>query len=117
MDRMGAGSMDFESSDAQQQRDAALDALWVEYRAACPAPDAGASFMPNLWHRIEARRTDPILALRRFAKVCFMTTVALVLIFAISSARLQYEPPASANYVDALDAEHAADYVEVADVR
>jgi hypothetical protein len=105
--------MDLGSPDTQNRK---IDALWAEYRSACPAPDGGTDFMPNLWRKIEARRTDPILVLRRFARVCFMTTVALVLIFAISSSRLQYEPALSATYVDALDAEHAADYVEVADV-
>ncbi len=35
-----------------------LDALWVEYRNACPDPEAGAGFMPGLWQRIEARRSS-----------------------------------------------------------
>ena len=92
-----------------------LDALWAEYRSLSPDPDASAEFMPKLWQKIEARRVDPVFIFRRFAKICVMATVAVVLIFALSISRLQYEPGISTSYVDALDAAHAGDYVEVAD--
>ncbi len=91
-----------------------LDGLWAEYRSAFPDPEPSADFMPKLWEKIEARRVDPISVFRHFAKICLMGTAALVLIFAISISRLKVDPVAS-NYVDALDAEHASDYVEVAD--
>jgi hypothetical protein len=92
-----------------------LDALWAEYRSLSPDPEASAQFMPNLWQKIEARRVDPVFIFRRFAKICVMGAVAMILIFAVSISRVQYEPSISSNYVDALDAAHAADYVEVAD--
>jgi hypothetical protein len=96
-----------------------LDALFAEYRAAVPDLDGSADFMPKLWQKIEARGADPLAVLRKFAKVCVTAAVALVVIFVISLARLQVEPVFSATsstYIDALDAEHASDYVEVADV-
>jgi hypothetical protein len=93
-----------------------LDSLWSEYRSALPEPEMGASFMPSLWQKIEARRTDPIRTLRRFAKVCVMTAAAVALILAISASRIQQNAPITTSYVDALSAEHAADYIEVADV-
>lgn len=94
-----------------------LDALWAEYRSLTPDPEASADFMPNLWQKIEARRVDPMLVFRRFARICVMGALAAILIFAISISRVQYEPvsPNSTSYVDALDAAHAGDYVEVAD--
>jgi hypothetical protein len=92
-----------------------LDALWAEYRSLTPDPDANADFMPKLWQKIEARRADPVLVFRRFAKIFVMGAVAVILIFAVSISRLQYEPSISSNYVDALDAAHAGDYVEMAD--
>ena len=95
-------------------REEVLDSLWSEYRSAFPDPEPSVNFMPNLWQKIEARRVDPISVFRQFAKICLMGTAALVLIFAISISRLKVEPIAS-NYIDALDAEHASDYVEVAD--
>ena len=36
--------------------DQKLDALFRAYRDACPAPEASANFMPNLWRRIESRQ-------------------------------------------------------------
>ncbi len=55
------------------------------------------------------------MVFRRFAKICVMGAVAVILIFAVSISRLQYEPSISTSYVDALSAAHAGDYVEVAD--
>jgi len=108
MDRMGQfGDDEFRSPK--------LDELWAEYRSLSPDPDASANFMPNLWQKIEARRVDPVSIFRRFAKICVLGTVAVILIFALSISRIQYEPTFSSNYVDALDAAHAGDYVEVAD--
>ena len=92
-----------------------LQALWAEYRSLMPDPDSSADFMPQLWQKIEARRVDPVMVFRRFAKICVMGAVAVILIFAVSISRLQYEPSMSTNYVDALSAAHAGDYVEVAD--
>ena len=36
-----------------------LDPLWAEYREACPDPDPSASFMPQLWQRIDNRPCVP----------------------------------------------------------
>ncbi len=109
MDRMGH---QFGDDEVGSER---LDALWAEFRSLSPDPEVSSQFMPNLWQKIEARRVDPVSIFRRFAKICVMATVAVILIFALSISRLQYEPGISTNYVDALDAAHAADYVEVAD--
>ncbi len=96
-------------------QDLRLDALFAEYRGAFPAPEAGANFMPGLWQKIDARRADPMRTLRRFARVCAMAAAAVVLILAISAARMQRDPAMTTNYVDVLNAQHAADYIEVAD--
>ena len=39
-----------------KDNDTKLDALLAEYRDAIHDQDAGASFMPGLWQKIEARR-------------------------------------------------------------
>ena len=39
-----------------------LDWLWKAYRAACPAPEPTANFMPEIWSKIEARRGPSWLA-------------------------------------------------------
>ena len=40
-----------------------LDALFAEYRDAIPNQEVGASFMPGLWQKIEARRGEKVFAL------------------------------------------------------
>lgn len=47
-----------------EDNDSKLDALFAEYRDAMPDQDAGASFMPGLWQKIETRRKEkPVSAL------------------------------------------------------
>jgi hypothetical protein len=84
-----------------------LDALFAEYRSACPDPDSGADFMPNLWRKIEARRMEGVSVFRRMAQLCLVATAALTLLMAVLIPRLQREPVYTANYVDVLDAAHA----------
>jgi len=43
----------------QHQGDKKLDALFTEYRSACPDPEPSADFMPAMWKRIEASRRFP----------------------------------------------------------
>ena len=82
MDRMGHQFGDDDLRSQQPDASQKLDALWAEYRSLTPDPDASAQFMPNLWQKIEARRVDPVFIFRRFAKICVMATVAVILIFA-----------------------------------
>jgi len=92
-----------------------LDALWVEYREATPDPEVGPNFMPQLWHKIEARRVETTSVFRRLAKICVMATVALALV--MSAVLIPHnnndEVFYSGTYVDALAAEHSSDYVDV----
>jgi hypothetical protein len=51
-----------------QDNDSKLDALFAQYRdampdEAVPQKDAGASFMPSLWQKIDARRSEKVFAL------------------------------------------------------
>ena len=91
-----------------------LDALWAEYREATPDPEAGPSFMPQLWQKIESRRVETTSVFRRLAQICVMATVALALV--ISAVLIPHnnfdEVFFSGTYVDILAAEHSNDYVE-----
>jgi hypothetical protein len=84
-----------------------LDALWQEYRLACPDPEPSPNFMPNLWRRIEAGRGVvfgiPYFA-RRFATVAaaICTFLALLLL----TPYPQSSPVYLMTYVDALSEEH-----------
>jgi hypothetical protein len=94
--------------------DKQLDALFAEYRMACPDPEPGADFMPGMWKRIEARRVATVSVFRHWAQACVLATVALtVLIGAVLIPRLQSDPAANASYVEALMSEHSSDYIQV----
>ena len=100
MDRLGDGDK--------------LDALWAEYRKACPDPEVSAGFMPGLWKRIEARRGSNGIVFRRLAQLCVGATLALtVLIGLVLIPRLEQAPMATTTYADALAAEHPNTYVDV----
>jgi hypothetical protein len=92
-----------------------LDALFAEYRSACPDPDGSANFMPGLWQKIEARRNESVSVFRRLAQVCVLATAALTLAIAILIPRLQTEPVYTATYVDVLDAAHSVDSAQLMD--
>ncbi len=91
-----------------------LDALFAEYRAACPDPEPSADFMPSMWKRIEARRLATVSVFRHWAQVCVMATVALtILIGAVLIPRFQENSASGASYIEALAAEHSADYIQM----
>jgi hypothetical protein len=91
-----------------------LDALFVEYRAACPDPEPSADFMPGMWKRIEARRVATVSVFRHWAQVCVMTTVAITLLIgAVLIPKFQDNAAGGSSYLEALSAEHSADYIHM----
>lgn len=100
--------------DRMDQNDRKLDALFAEYRMACPDPEPGADFMPGLWKRIEARRVATVSVFRHWAQICVMATVALtILIGAVLIPKFQENAASGASYLEALSAEHSADYIRM----
>ena len=97
----------------RQHSDAGLDALFAEYRAACPDPESGPDFMPGLWRKIESRRVETTSVFRRLAQACVMATVMITLIIVALIPRIQRAPVYSATYVDVLDSVHSNDAAEV----
>jgi hypothetical protein len=91
-----------------------LDALWAEYRDACPDPEPTAGFTPGLWKRIEARRASNLTIFRRLAQVCVGATLALTVVLGlVLIPRIEQAPVASTTYADALAAEHPNTYVDI----
>jgi hypothetical protein len=91
----------------EQESEQKLDRLLTEYKNACPEVDAGASFMPGVWRRIEAKRQFTF-ALQRWARG-FVTAAAaacvlagMVLVSPLSQHSLFY----ATTYLDVLDADH-----------
>jgi anti-sigma-K factor RskA len=87
-----------------------LNALWAEYREACPDPEPSAQFMPQLWQRIEANRGATVsLLLRRWAEVWLVATLTLAIVMgAFLIPRFQSPPAYQASYIDVLAAADSA---------
>ena len=89
-----------------------LEALFQAYRAACPDPEPGANFMPQLWQRIEGRRTFSFY-LRRMASGFVTAAVAATLAMAVylylpRTSNAYY----SESYVEALASGHSIENVD-----
>jgi len=81
-----------------------LEALWAEYREACPDPEPSPEFMPELWQRIEARRQAALsLLFRRWVEVCVVAALALSLVLTtLLIPRTQRLPVYQSTYLDVL---------------
>jgi len=92
-----------------------LDALWADYRDACPDPEPSAQFMPALWKRIEAQRAATTLIFRRLARVCVVGTLALTGLMGVVLIPYFQDAPvySNASYVDVLAADLANTYVDL----
>ena len=91
-----------------------LDALFSEYRAACPDPESSANFMPMLWQKIEGRRVETTSVFRHMAQACVMAAIALTLLIIVLLPRIQREPFYSATtYVEVLDDAHSNDAADL----
>jgi hypothetical protein len=92
--------------------DERLDALLHAFRDACPAPEASANFMPNLWQRIEARQSFTFSFGRMagaFVTAALALSLALGVFLSLPSSSAYY----SQSYVEALaDQDSNADFVE-----
>ncbi|MCZ2148256.1 MAG: hypothetical protein LC126_10810 [Bryobacterales bacterium] len=96
--------------------DRRLDVLFREYRQACPDPDGGANFMPQLWQRIEARRTLPLM-LGRWTRMFVSFAAALCLAMAVILVAPHHQTSVlQTSYVEALEREHPNDILAYSDV-
>jgi hypothetical protein len=91
-----------------------LDALFSRYREACPVPESSPHFMPQLWQRIEGRRTIQV-DLRRWAQGFVTLAAAASLAIAILQAWPTESFPSS-TYVEVLSAEHSPNAMPFQDV-
>jgi len=81
---------------------------------ACPDPEPSADFMPAMWRRIEARRVQTVSVFKHWAQICVMATVALTLLIGVVLIpKMQDNSASGSSYVEALMAEHSADYIHM----
>lgn len=83
-----------------------LDWLWKAYRAACPAPEPTANFMPGLWSKIEARLGPSWLGPLRVWATRVAATAGVAAALLAASVGIWQQPPSTdgleVSYVDSL---------------
>jgi len=86
-----------------------LDGWFQRYRAACPDVDPTPNFMPELWAKIESRRSFAF-TFERFAKP-LMTVLGAIcaLLLVLNLAGVGQTPLAAGSYADALAADSSAE--------
>jgi len=93
----------------QDKLDDRLNSLLAQYREACPDPEPGANFMPQLWSRIEAQRGTAVSTLlRRWTEAWVIATVLVAVIVGGFLLPQFQEPPSYEAYVDVLSAADSA---------
>ncbi|MFN0103602.1 MAG: hypothetical protein ACKV2U_16115 [Bryobacteraceae bacterium] len=84
-------------------REKRLELLLMEYRTACPDPEPGANFMPNLWRRIEARR-NPVVQWVTLSRRALVGALALCLVLGVvMGTALSSSQFYQSTYIEALD--------------
>jgi len=88
-----------------------LDPLWRRYRAACPDAEPGANFMPDLWQRIEARRSITF-SFQRMVRAFATAAAALTIAIGVYASLPRVKPASEVNYLEALAEANALDTPE-----
>ena len=89
-----------------EQGDRELQQLFERYRAACPEPEASADFMPQVWSRIESRRTFSFTFWKLGRSMAAVSAVLCLLLFALN---LMFTPKLPVSYPDALISDFTAE--------
>jgi hypothetical protein len=88
--------------------EAQLDELFVSYREACPEPEGGVNFMPELWARIEAREASRNV-FGRMAKALVTAALAATAILGLMvSTMSRNDNQFNGTYLEALSVDHAS---------
>lgn len=86
-----------------------LDRLFAAYRDACEVPESGVNFMPEVWARIEAKRSVS-LTLRRWAQAFVVVGAAACLLLGGLMISPWAQPGLEPHtYVEVLDEDQSPD--------
>jgi hypothetical protein len=78
----------------EQARADGLSSLFAAYREACPDPEPGQDFMPQLWRKIEARRSFAY-SLKRLAQGIVAAAAVASLVMGVYLVKPQPRTPPS----------------------
>jgi hypothetical protein len=109
-DENGANSLQEAALKNQEAalKSAQLDQLFVAYRDACPEPEPGVNFMPELWSRIEAREMSSNLFGRMAKALVTAALAATVILGMMVSTMNRSDNQFNGTYLEALSADHAS---------
>jgi len=86
-----------------------LEQLFGQYKRLVPDPNPSVNFMPELWQKIEARRSL-VVRIRRLTKVFVAAAAAICMVFALFLAVPGSDTSIlNGNYVDLLAESHPAE--------
>lgn len=85
-----------------------LDRLFHSYRDACPDPEPGVNFTPELWAKIEARENSTNLFGQMAKALVTAALAASVILGLLMSTASQPASNFNGTYLDALMADHAS---------
>jgi hypothetical protein len=95
--------------------DEKLDALLRAFGAACPTPEPGVNFMPQLWQRIESHQRTTF-SFRRMAQAWVTAAVALSIAAGVYMAVPRSSPLLySQTYIEALADAETLDTPDIVD--
>jgi len=94
-----------------------VDNLFASYKALVIDPEPGANFMPELWRRIEARRSL-VFRVKRLTQVFVAAAAAICIAFGIFLAVPNSDnPPINGNYVEVLAETNPAENLAALGIR
>ena len=89
----------YSPKDGTEER---LNSLFRAYRDACPTPEPGVNFMPELWQKIEASRSVSY-SFKRLTQAFVTAAAAICLVLVILQTTLRTQPTFyTQTYVEAL---------------
>ena len=98
-----------------EREDEQLNGLFAAYRKACPDPEPSPEFMPDVWSKIEARRSFT-LSLRRWTSAFVTAAAALSIGMAVYTDQPVESPVYTTTYVDTLGADESLEMLAYADL-
>lgn len=85
-----------------------LAQLFVAYREACPDPEPGVNFMPELWAKIESRQSSTHLFSRMAKALVTIALAATVILSLMISTTSQSNFSFDGSYLEAVTADHVS---------
>ncbi|MEP6715513.1 MAG: hypothetical protein ABJC09_08045 [Terriglobia bacterium] len=85
-----------------------LAQLFLAYRQACPEPDPGVNFMPELWAKIESRQNATHLFGRMAKALVTVALAATVVLSFMTATASQSNFSFDGSYLEAISADQAS---------